>query len=133
MCIFFAVNHSNNTHHADKCPTIAQLQLLRVSGRRIKIIQTLASKWNFFGYQLNFDSDGRTVDLINRQYPNDICRAPAQHPSSSVTSRIEYIHILSILSIPPGTGDHERKASAKQNLIISRKNNWEITNSKPSN
>ena len=71
MCFLIAVNHPNNPHHADKRPTIAQLQLLQVSGRKIKIIQTLAAEWNFFGYQLNFDSDGSAVDLINRRHPND--------------------------------------------------------------
>ena len=47
------------------------MQLLHVSGRKIKIIQALAPKWHFFGYQLNFDPDGSTVDLIRQKHLNE--------------------------------------------------------------
>ena len=58
-------------YHADKRPTIAQLQLLHISGRRIEIIKTIAPRWHHFGDQLNFDSDGRTLDVIKKGHHDD--------------------------------------------------------------
>ena len=57
--------------HADKRPTIAQLQLLCISGRRIEIIKAIAPMWHHFGDQLNFDSNSRTIDLIRKRNDRD--------------------------------------------------------------
>ena len=65
------VNQSNNPHHADKRPRLDQLHKLHISGRRIKIIQTLAPRWHFFGLQLNFDSNGSTVAVIRQRHLHD--------------------------------------------------------------
>jgi len=42
-----------------------------MSGRKIEIIKTLAPKWQHFGDLLNFDSNGRNIDLIRANNPND--------------------------------------------------------------
>ena len=55
----------------DKRPTIGQLQLLCISGRKIEIIKTLAPRWQHFGNLLSFDSVGRNIDLIRARHPGD--------------------------------------------------------------
>ena len=56
---------------ADKRPTIAQLQLLSLSGRRVEIIKSLAPRWHLFGDHLSFDSDSTTIDLIKEKHQGD--------------------------------------------------------------
>ena len=58
-------------HHADGEPTMSQLQLLHNSERKIEIIKTIAPRWHFFGSQLNFDSDNRTINVIKEKNKND--------------------------------------------------------------
>ena len=55
----------------DKRPTIGQLQLLCISGRKIEIIKTLAPRWQHFGNLRSFDSVGRNIDLIRARHPGD--------------------------------------------------------------
>lgn len=56
---------------ADKRPTISQLQLLHISGRRLEIIKAIAPRWHHFGGQLNFDSDSRLLDVIRKNHKDD--------------------------------------------------------------
>ena len=54
---------------------------MELSGQQIEIIKTLAPKWHLFGDYLNFDSDGRNIDIIRktcRGDPVDGCKAMFQ-------------------------------------------------------
>ena len=52
-------------------------------GQKIRIIRDLAPEWKDFGVSLNFDPEGRTVNLIEAEQkmngPVACCRAMFQH------------------------------------------------------
>ena len=52
---------------------MTQLQLLRTStsGRKIEIIKTIAPMWYHFGDQLNFDSNSRLLNVIQKKHQGD--------------------------------------------------------------
>ena len=46
-------------------PTLTQLKILKTTtGEKIKIIESVAPKWKELGDLLNFDPEGRTLELI---------------------------------------------------------------------
>ena len=46
-------------------PTLAQLTTMKTTtGEKIRIIESVAPKWKMLGDLLDFDAEGRTVDLI---------------------------------------------------------------------
>ena len=50
---------------AGKKPTLAQLKIMKTTtGEKIKIIESVAPKWKELGDLLDFDPEGRTLDLI---------------------------------------------------------------------
>ena len=51
-------------------------------GKKIKIIETVASKWQILGDQLEFDERGSKLDLIKTKHPSDpveCCREMFKH------------------------------------------------------
>ena len=65
-------------------PRLAQLTLLKTTERqKVQIIRHLAPEWKDFGIYLDFDPDGRTLDLIEVEQkmngPVACCRAMFQH------------------------------------------------------
>ena len=65
-------------------PRLAQLTLLKTTeGQKVQIIRHLAPEWKDFGIYLDFDPDGRTLDLIEAEQkingPVACCRAMFQH------------------------------------------------------
>ena len=65
-------------------PRLAQLTLLKTTeGQKVQIIRHLAPEWKDFGIYLDFDADGRTLDLIEAEQkmngPVACCRAMFQH------------------------------------------------------
>ena len=59
--------------------------LKTTEGQKVQIIQDLAPKWKDFAIYLDFDSDGRKLDLIEAEHaqkmngPVACCRAMFQH------------------------------------------------------
>ena len=57
--------------------------LKTTEGQKIRIIGDLAPEWKDFGVSLNFDPDGRTVNLIEAEQkingPVACCQAMFQH------------------------------------------------------
>ena len=64
-------NQCVHLHHADKHPTVSQLQLLHIRGRRVEIIREIAPRWHHFGDQLQFDSDSRLLKVIKENHKGD--------------------------------------------------------------
>ena len=65
--------------HTDKKPTLSQLKLLKTpAGKRVKIMTTVAAKWKDFGYLLDFDETGRTLNRIAKDHPLDAEECCAQ-------------------------------------------------------
>ena len=65
-------------------PQLAQLRMMKTTeGQKIRIIRDLAPEWKDFGVSLNFDPEGRTVNLIEAEQkmngPVACCRAMFQH------------------------------------------------------
>ena len=51
-------------------------------GKKIKIIETVAPKWQQLGDQMEFDERGSQLDLIRSKHPNDpveCCREMFKH------------------------------------------------------
>lgn len=49
--------------------TLTELQLLKTpSGKRVDVIECLASKWKEFGMLLDFDATGNALDIIERDH-----------------------------------------------------------------
>jgi hypothetical protein len=69
--------------HTDATPTIGKLAMMKTrEGKRIKIISTVASRWQELGDQLEFDEFGSKLDAIqtkNRGDPEPCCREMFQH------------------------------------------------------
>ena len=54
---------------ADMKPRIAQLMRLKTAeGRKVEIIKSLTSQWRQLGLLMDFDDEGRTVDLIETEH-----------------------------------------------------------------
>ena len=54
---------------ADTNPRIAQLMRLKTAeGEKVEIIKSLTPQWRQLGLLMDFDKDGRTVDLIETEY-----------------------------------------------------------------
>ena len=52
----------------DKKPRLAQLKILRTSeGQKVEIIESIAPNWKELGICLDFDDDGRKLDLIESE------------------------------------------------------------------
>ena len=50
-------------------PTLAQLKIMKTArGEKIEIINCVAPQWEQLGIILNFDPEGRAVDLIKAQH-----------------------------------------------------------------
>ena len=59
-----------------KKPTLAQLKIMKTAtGEKIKIIESVATQWKELGDLFDFDSEGRTLELIeaNQQKDNLTC------------------------------------------------------------
>ena len=69
--------------YTDATPTIKNLFMIKTAkGKRIKIIETVASKWITLGFQLEFDEFGSKLDTIkakNNNDPEECCREMFQH------------------------------------------------------
>ena len=52
---------------ADTKPSIAQLIRLKTKGKKVEIIKSLTPQWRQLGLLMDFDDDGRTVDLIKAE------------------------------------------------------------------
>ena len=67
----------------DATPTLGKLSTLRTTeGKKIKILETVAPRWQRLGDQLEFDECGSKLDLIGTKYPNDpeaCCREMFKH------------------------------------------------------
>ena len=56
----------------DTRPTLLQLtHLVTPSGKTIRIIESIASKWKVVGIHLNFDPTGNTINYIGANHPFD--------------------------------------------------------------
>lgn len=67
-------------HFLGKKPTLAQLMKMKTTGgQKIEIIKLVAPQWKQLGALLDFDTEGRTVDLIEAEHklngPVDCCQA----------------------------------------------------------
>ena len=65
-------------------PTLAQLMKMKTArGEKIEIIKCVAPQWKQLGIHLNFDPEGRTLDLIEAEHkfdgPVDRCEATIKH------------------------------------------------------
>lgn len=67
----------------DATPTLSKLTVLRTSeGKRIKLIETVAPKWQKIGDLLEFDESGTKLEVIKATHPVDpeaCCRSMFQH------------------------------------------------------
>ena len=66
----------------DAVPTIGKLSMMKtVEGKKIKIIQSVASRWQELGDQLEFDEFGAKLDAIKTKNndPEVCCREMFQH------------------------------------------------------
>ena len=53
-------------------PTLAQLKIMKTAtGEKIKIIESVAPKWKELGDLLDFDPEGRTLELIEAKEQKD--------------------------------------------------------------
>ena len=79
----FLNEHWCHAIHADDKPSLSKLTTLRTSkGKRIKIIETVAPKWQKIGDLLDFDESGTRLELIKATHPSDpeaCCRSMFQH------------------------------------------------------
>ena len=68
---------------SDDTPTLGKLALLKkVQGEKIKIIPTVAQKWQKLGDQMEFDKSGGKLNCIKEEHQGDAeecCRAMFQH------------------------------------------------------
>ena len=53
---------------ADTKPSIAQLMRLKTKERKVEVIKSLTPHWRELGLLMDFDGEGRTVDLIEAEY-----------------------------------------------------------------
>ena len=53
---------------ADTKPSIAQLMRLKTKGKKVEIIKSLTLQWRQLGLLMDFDDEGRTVDLIEAEH-----------------------------------------------------------------
>ena len=78
--IIITVNLSTDI---DATPTLKNLSIMKIKeGKRIRIISTVASKWQDLGDQLEFDEFGAKLDAIktkNLGDPEACCREMFQH------------------------------------------------------
>ena len=57
---------------ADTKPSIAQLMRLKTAeGEKVEIIKSLTPQWRQLGLLMDFDDEGRTVDLIKAEYQSE--------------------------------------------------------------
>ena len=57
-------------------PTLAQLKMMKTTtGEKIKIIESVAPQWQELGDLLDFDPEGRTLDLIEANNQQKGCVA----------------------------------------------------------
>ena len=68
---------------SDDTPTLGKLAVLKkVQGESIKIIPTVAQKWQKLGDQMEFDKSGGKLNRIKEEHQGDAeecCRAMFQH------------------------------------------------------
>ena len=58
--------------YADTNPRIAQLMRLKTAdGEKVEIIKSLTPQWRQLGLLMDFDKDGRTVDLIKAEHQSE--------------------------------------------------------------
>ena len=57
-------------------PTLAELQVLKIKGKEIRIIEKMAGKWVMLGDLMKFDDRGTKVKNIKQEYSDSIscCR-----------------------------------------------------------
>ena len=69
--------------YTDSAPTLGKLSMLKTAeGKKIRIIDTVASKWKKLGDQLEFDERGSKLESIktkNLNDPEECCREMFQH------------------------------------------------------
>ena len=66
----------------DTTPTLGKLSLLKTSGGKIRIIETVTPKWQKFGDQLEFDRSGTKLAVIKATHltdPEACCRDMFRH------------------------------------------------------
>ena len=67
----------------DDTPTLGKLSVLKTAqGKKIKIIPTVASRWQELGDQMEFDKSGGELKRIKEKHQGDVkecCRAMFQH------------------------------------------------------
>ena len=66
----------------DDTPSLGKLSFLRTAqGKNVKVIQTVAPKWQNLGDMMEFDADGMKLDEISKKFCGDdekCCRAVFQ-------------------------------------------------------
>ena len=80
--MLFLISGAHELLKGDACPTLAELQSMEIAGDKIEIIKEVAPDWATFGYQLNFDSNGKQIELFkvdHRSNAIDGCTAMFQH------------------------------------------------------
>ena len=73
---------NNNFWFVDSTPTLGKLTMLKYLGKKIRIIETVAPKWQRLGDQLEFDRSGTKLAVIKATHPTDpeaCCRDMFQH------------------------------------------------------
>ena len=69
--------------YTDTPPTLKKLSMMKTAkGKKIRIMETVASKWKRLGDQLEFDELGSKLENIktkNRDDPEECCREMFQH------------------------------------------------------
>ena len=57
--------------YADTKPRIAQLIKLKTKHKKLEIIKSVTPQWRQLGLLMDFDDEGRTVDLIKAEYQSE--------------------------------------------------------------
>ena len=63
-------------------PWLKELKCITSSGKRVKIIESVATKWKDFGALLDFDATGNHLNIIaetEREKPEECCQSMFQY------------------------------------------------------
>ena len=74
--------HDYTNISTDATPTLGKLSMIKTEGKKIKIIETVAPKWQKLGDQFEFDECGLKLESIKTKNLNDpeaCCREMFQH------------------------------------------------------
>ena len=70
MCTLLSLVHGYLLY-TDTKPSIAQLMRLKTKGKKVEIIKSLTPQWRDLGLLMDFDDEGRTVDLIKAEHQSE--------------------------------------------------------------